>query len=115
MKYLFEVESAGFFIIPDGIILLVVESDASLVLGDTVVGECFEQVDSLIDHNVMLKIRILLILDFKVVGRELSDWKIGGADGTGVGNDVGSFSHSSGQDVVNVGFVCFTHDGYDNY
>lgn len=78
------------------------------------VGKCLEEVDAFVDHDVVLDVGVLLILDLEVVGGELLDGEVGGADGALVGDDVGSLRHAAVQDVVHVGFVCCSH-GYDNY
>lgn len=95
--YFFEVESSVFFIVPDWVVLLVVESDAGLVLGHSLVVERLDEVDSLINDNVVLDVGVLLILELEVVGGELVDGKVGSADGALVADDIGSLSDSASQ------------------
>jgi hypothetical protein len=57
----------------------------------------------------VLDVGVLLILNLEVVGWELSDGEVGGADGSLVADDVGSLSDSSGEDVVDVGLISLGH------
>lgn len=57
----------------------------------------------------MLDVRILLILDLEVIGGELGDGEVGGADGSLLADDVGSLSNSSSEDVVDVGLISLGH------
>ena len=107
--YLFEVERLALLVVPDGVVLLVVESDAGLVLSDSLVVERLNEVGPLVDDDVVLDVGVLLILDLEVVGGELLDGEVGAADGTLVADDVGSLGYSTVQQVVNVGLVCFSH------
>ena len=88
---------------------MVVESDAGLVLGDSIVVECLDEVDALVDDDVVLDVGVLLILELEVVGREDLDGKVGAADGALVADDVGSLGHAAVQQVVNVGLVGCSH------
>lgn len=112
--YLLEIEGLGFLVVPDCVVFLVVEADACLVLGDSLVLEGLEEVGAFVDDDVVLDIGVLLILDFEVVGGELLDGEVGGADRALVRDDVRRLRHAAVQDVVHVGFVRFSH-GYDNY
>lgn len=72
--YLLEIEGVVFLIVSNGVVFLVIKTNAGFVnLADSLIGECVEKVDSLIHHNVVLDIWILLILEFEVVGWECLD------------------------------------------
>lgn len=115
-SYLFQVEAGEWFVgrrffIMDGVVFLVVESDAFLVFWDTLVGEGFEQVHFFVNDDVVLQIGVVFVLEGEVVLRECLDGEVGSANGSFSGEDVGGFGNGSGCDVVDVWFVCF-HDFY---
>jgi hypothetical protein len=100
-------------VVSDWVVLLVVETDACLAgLAHSLVGQCVQKVYSLIHHNFVLNVGVLLILQLEVVGREDLDGQVGSADGALVTDDVGCLSHSAVGDVVKVRLVCC--HGYDN-
>ena len=97
----------------NSVVFLVVEPNSSFVFGDSVVGECLEEVGLLIHNHIVLDIGIFLILELEVVLGELLDGQVGGKDSTIMGKKVGSFSHSSVGQVFKVGLISVSH-GYDN-
>ena len=97
-------------VISNGVVFLVVESDASGVFGAAVVVDCLEEDLAFVDYNWFFDVGIFFVFEFEVVDWEGLDGEIGGADGSIFGNDVCSFSYSSCGDEVNVLFVDFSHD-----
>lgn len=60
----------------DSVVLLVVETNACWVLGNSIVLHGIDEVFALIDNDVMLNIRVFLIFDLEVVGWELLDGQV---------------------------------------
>ena len=96
-------------VVSHGVVLLVVEPQASRVLGSAVVLLGLDEVFALIDDNLVGLGGVGLVLKFELVGGEGLDGEVGGQDGSIFGHDVGSLCDSSGGDVVKVGFVCLSH------
>jgi hypothetical protein len=105
-SYLLKVEGSIILIVPDGVVLLIVETDASFVFSYSSITEGFKEVVALVNDDVVLDVGVLLILDLEVVRRELSNWEVGATDRSLVADDVGSFSDLAVQKIVHVGFVC---------
>ena len=89
-----------------GVVLLIVKTDAGLVLADSLVGEGLQQVDALVHHDLVSLIGVLVVNQIELVAGEFLDGEVGAADCAFPGEDVGGFGDSAGQDVVNVGLVC---------
>lgn len=97
----------GILVVVDGVVLLVVESDASFVLADAFVSKGLEEIDSLIDDNLVGDIGVSFIDEVELVSRQLLDGEVGAADCAFSGEYVGGFGNTAVEDVVDVGFVCF--------
>jgi hypothetical protein len=65
-------------VVSDGIVLLVIESEAGWVLGPAVVLHSLDEVFALIDDDLVGLGGILLVLEFKLVGGEGLDGQVGG-------------------------------------
>lgn len=88
----------------NGVILLIAKSNTCLIFANSFVLQSFQKVGSFV-YNFVLDIWIVFIFKLELVGWELLDGKVGAADGALVGKDIGSFSRSSVEDVINIG-VC---------
>jgi len=97
------------FVVSHWVVLLVVQPQASRVLGSSVVIHGLNEIHALIDNNLVGLGGVFLILQLKCVGREGLDGKVCGQDGSIFGHDVGSLCDSSGGDVVKIRFVCLSH------
>ncbi len=97
------------FIGSDSIVLLVVKSDSSRVFSSSLVSNSVKQVFCLVDDDVGLDAGVFLIFDFEVVSWEGLDGEVGCADGSVSGHNVSSLGHASCGNIVDVGFICFSH------
>ena len=93
MGYLLEVEVLVFGIIVDGVVLLVVQPQASRVLGSSLVAHGLQEVLALIHYYLVGLGGIVLILQVEFVSGEGLDGKIGGQNGAVLGHDVGGLGH----------------------
>ena len=59
---------------------MVIESNSSLMLADSIVGKCFKEVGFFINDNVMLDVGVLLIFKLEVVAGKLFNGKVGSAN-----------------------------------
>ena len=88
----------------DWVILLVVKSDTFWMFGACAfVGKGFKKVNSFID-NYIAGISFI-VFEGEIVLWELLDREAGGTDDAFFGKNVGSFSDSTGHDVISVGFI----------
>ena len=97
------------FVVSHWVVLLVVQPQSSRMLGSSIVLHGLNEIFSLIDNNLIGLGGVVLILEFKFIGGEGLDGKVGGQDGSIFGHDVGSLCDSSGSDVVKIRFVCLSH------
>lgn len=87
------------------VVFLVIQSDTLFMFSNTIIRQSLQKVNSFIDNDFCDFSSI--VFQIEVVLGQLLDGEVSGANGTFFGKNVGSFSNTSGKDVVDVGFVSF--------
>ena len=112
--YLLQVEGSGLLnllgvdalVVVDGVILLIIESDACLVLADSIVAECLQDVGPLVYNNLVGLVGVFVVDQIEFVLRQLLNGEVGAAEGALSGKNVRGFGGSSCSNVVHIRLVC---------
>ncbi len=107
INYFLEVKSLTLLIKFYWVIFLIVKPNSCFVFASSCIAQGLNQVWSLVNDNIVLNVWIFFIFNLEVVSWELLNGKIGGADSSGMTDNVCSFSYSSSKDVVYVRLISF--------
>lgn len=77
------------------IVLLVVEADSGLILADALVSQCFQQISTLVDNNLILLGGVFFVIELVLVAGELLDGEVGPTQGALLAQNVGSLGHAT--------------------
>jgi len=114
-KYLFEVEVLVFLIVVDTIVLLVIQSQTSRVLGSSTVSHGLNKVLAFINNYFVGLGGVIFIFKIEFVDWKGLDGKVGGKNGSILCDDVGSLGNVAWGEVVKIGFICFGHQIWYDY
>ena len=92
-KYLFEVEVLVFLIVVDTIVLLVIQSQTSRVLGSSTVSHGLNKVLAFINNYFVGLGGVIFIFKIEFVDWKGLDGKVGGKNGSILCDDVGSLGN----------------------